>query len=103
VIQNRDLRRLARGVAKRDQVRMRRLAQVETARDDVAEDEALDAELVCAVILRQKPRLLERGQQPEGGGARDAGPLREVGQRQPRLAEREDAQSSSALAAASTV
>ena len=71
VIQNRDLRRLARRVAQRDQVRMRRLAQVEAAGDDVAEHEALDAELVGAVLLGEKPRLLERRQQAERGRARE--------------------------------
>jgi hypothetical protein len=92
VIQNRNLRRLARRVAQRDQVRMGRLAQVEAARHDVPEHEALDAELIGAVVLRQKAGLLERGQQPEGGGARNAGPRGEIGQGQARLAEGEDAQ-----------
>ena len=92
VIEDRDLRRLARRVAQRHQVRVRRLAQVEAAGDDVAEDEALDAELIGAVLLGEKTRLLERRQQPEGGRARDAGALRQIGERQPRLAEREDAQ-----------
>ena len=92
VIENRDLRGLARRVAQRHQVRMRRLAQVEAAGDDVAEHEALDAELIGAVLLGEEPGLLERRQQAERGGARNAGPLRQVGQRQARLAEREDAQ-----------
>ena len=71
---------------------MRRLAQVESAGDDVAEHEALDAELIRAVVLGEEPGLLERRQQAERGGARNAGALREIGQRQPRLAKREDAQ-----------
>ena len=71
---------------------MRRFAQVQTAGDDVAEDEALDAELIRAVILGEKPGLLERRQQPERGGAGNAGAGREVGEREPRLAEGEDAQ-----------
>jgi hypothetical protein len=92
VIENGDLRGLARGVAKRDEVRMCRLAQVEAAGDDVAEDEALDAELIGAVILGEKSGLLQRREEPEGRGARNPGARREIGQRESRLAEREDAQ-----------
>ena len=66
---------------------MRGLAQVEAAGDDVAKDEALDAELIRAVILREKTGLLERGQQAERRGAGNAGARREIGERQPRLAE----------------
>ena len=71
---------------------MRGLAQVEAAGDDVAEHEALDAELIRAVVLGEEAGLLERRQQAERRGARNAGPRREVGERQARLAEREDAQ-----------
>src|SRR6185295_1454680 len=88
----RDLCRLARRLAQRGEVRPRRLTQVEPAGDDVAEDKTLEAELIGAVHLVEEARLLERRQQPERGGARNAGAARQVGERQARLAKREDAE-----------
>src|SRR5439155_19042060 len=92
VIQNRNLRRLARGVAQGDEMRVRGLAQIEAAGDDVAEDEALDPELVGAVDLLQESGLLEGGEEAKRRRAGDARAGGQFGERQARLAEREYAQ-----------
>src|SRR5262249_42908182 len=89
---DRDLRRLAREVAQRDEVGMRGLAQIEAAGHDVAEDEALDPELVGAVDFLQEPGLLERGEEAERRRARDARAGGQFGERETRLAERKHAQ-----------
>ena len=93
VIEDRNLGRLARCVAERHQMRMRGLAQIQAAGDNVAEHEALDAELIGAVLLGEKPGLLER-RAAAGMRSRGECPVRcrEIGERQARLAEREDAQ-----------
>ena len=68
-------------------MRTRGLAQIQSAGDDVAEDEALDPKLIGAVDFVEKAGLLERREQAERGRARDAGAARQVGERQPRLTE----------------
>ena len=82
---------------------MRRLAQVEAAGDDIAEHEALDPELVGAVLLGEKPDCssVERSRNAVARGmpvrlARSASDSR--GSRNEKTL-----RSSSALAAASTV
>ena len=92
MIENRELAGLARRVAQPEQMRMRRLAQIHAARDDVAEHEAFDAELIRAVVLDEKAGLFEGREQPERCRARDARPRRQIGERQARFAEGKDAE-----------
>ena len=54
--------------------------------------EALDAELIRAVHLHEEPGVLERRQQTERRRAWNARPLRQIGERELGLAEREDAE-----------
>ena len=66
-------------------MRIGHLPQIEIGGSDVAEHEALDAETIIAAFLDEKSALLEGGQQPERGSARDAGTRRELGERQAAL------------------
>src|SRR6185295_938140 len=89
---NREMRGLTSGVAQRRQVRLRDFLEIEIGRDDVAEDEALHAELELAADLGDEAGRLERREQAERGRARNAGARREIAQRQSPLGERKRAQ-----------
>src|SRR5262249_23472147 len=91
-IEDGEVDRLSGRVAQPLEVRLRLLPEIEARRDDVAEHEALDPELVLAVDLRDESGLLERRQQPERSRPRHARAGRQVGEREPRLAERERAE-----------
>src|SRR5262249_60675591 len=77
-VEDGEVHRLAGRVAQLREVTLRLLAQIEARRDDVAEHEALDPELIFAAHLGDEAGLLERGQQPERSRSRDAGARGEV-------------------------
>jgi hypothetical protein len=92
VIQNGNLRRLARRIPQRNKVRARDFTQIQIGGDDVAEHETLEAELIFAARLGDEARGLERGQQAKCRRARNPGACRELAQRQAALVEREGAE-----------
>ena len=93
MIQNRDLCCLARRVSQRDEVGIGGLAQIEVGRHDVAEDEALDAELDIAARLGHESRTDSSvDKQAERRGARNAGSRGQAASDRRRLAEREGVQ-----------
>ena len=58
-------------------------SEIEIGGGDVAEQEALEPELVVGAVLGEVARLLERREEPERGRARNPGAAAELRERQP--------------------